>query len=435
MAVFGFDGIEAKTVLDTGRIVLICGNHQVFNNMLVDKLRASASGEDFLAKVIESEEEGDLAQYNAQIKLREELNAEFGIQEAGTKLSGFGVQSLDLETFFEVCKMPPVTGKWYCCVSMDFLTKKHVEKLERYIKKPSQYGLLIVLIPDYKDKKRYKSMQAIKSNPNAHLVDLSFPRRSMLDALVEKAFNNRGKKVAEAAVSLFVMRMGDSYDRYDEAVEKILLLNTDADVIDLAMVKQGLKGFDTVSYDEFISRLCTPMASKKIVARRKVYKEWQSLARDNTPMEITNRLKYRIADMIQYRININNGNIPVMGRYNAAKIKERIPENSSIKKKPDIVFKREAYMASKTSLADWYYMYIILQNAKGYDERVHMRAILNLMNRQTLSNDRLMNVIGVKDTLTENLVRINSTFYDENWLRLKRTEHAEGEQSDEEEPR
>ncbi len=425
MAVFNFSGLDDERVYSTGRVVIICGTHQVFNNMMIDRFRDIAAGETF--KVGQSENESvDLEEFNKQMKLRQEIEEEFGFSDSGgNKRTGYNTSSLDIGRFFEVCSVPPISGKWYCCISYDYMNKKNKDKFEKYIKKPSQFGILIVLMPDFKDKKRYRSMQAIKSNPNTHLVDLGYPRRGMLDALVAKEFSNHGKKVAEAGLSLFVMKMGNAYDLYGEAIEKIARQNEDTDTITMEMIKEGLRGYDVVSLDDFIFSLCKPMVSKQVVPRRRVYKEAKSLLRDYTAREIVSKLKYKINDMIVYRIHINNGNIPILGRYNAEKVKQRLPENCPISKKPDVIFKREAYMASRTSLGDWYYMKLIVETPKGWNETTYLRALYNLMNRQTLSNDRLMNVIGVKNTLEEDLVALNRLYCTEWWRNHGRTEKIE----------
>ncbi len=425
MAIFNFSGLEDERVYATGRVVIICGNHQVFNNVMIDRLRDIAAGETFKLEQSENSEV-DLEQYNKQLKLKQEIEEEFGFSDSGNKRSGYGTSSLDLDRFFEVCSVPPVSGKWYCFVDYDYMSKKNKERFERYLKKPSQYGILVVLVTDFRDKRKFRTMQAIKSNPNSHLVDLDYPRKSMLESLVMKEFSNYNKRVAEAGVSLFVMKMGNAYDSYSEAIEKIVNQNSDADVINLEMVKEGLKGYDVVSLDDFIFSLCRPMNSKKVVKKRHVYKEAKSLLRDYTAREIITKLKYKVNDMILYRIHINNGNIPILGRYSAQKVKERLPENCTLKKKPDIVFKREAYMASRTSLGDWYYMKLIIETPKGWADMTYLRALYNLMNRQTLSNDRLMNVIGVKDTLGEGLVSLNRILFTE-WWQNKARSKGEGE--------
>jgi hypothetical protein len=57
-------------------------------------------------------------------------------------------------------------------------------------------------------------------------------------------------------------------------------------------------------------------------------------------------------------------------------------------------------------------MKLLLLNVKTeYDEIQCERAILAVINRWSLCNDRLMNALGVKDTLGEGLVELNQLQY------------------------
>lgn len=55
-------------------------------------------------------------------------------------------------------------------------------------------------------------------------------------------------------------------------------------------------------------------------------------------------------------------------------------------------------------------MKLILLNS-GYDNLSSLRALLAVIARSVLSNDRLMNVTGIKDTLSEGLFDINAAYY------------------------
>ena len=390
---YDFRDINNSMMYDTCKVMYVTGPHPIFNNIVVDRLRESCKGE------IEGFDEEDMSSFMEEFTM--------------SKYNSTSVNnSMSFDEFMAAVKVPPVTGKWFCSADYKFLTKKQKDTLSRYYKKPIEHGVLVINISEWRDYKDLLRNRAITQNKDNHIIQLSFPSRDVLKDIVTKLFKDRGVTVAEQAVELFIMRMSRAYDEYQDTIDNICNSVGEKANISYADMVLHLKGIENYILDDFISELMKPMKSKKVVTRRKIYKMLNALMSDMGARAIVNKIKFKLDDLIEMRIQINNGNIPVMVRYNVEKIKGRIGEESRLNKLSDYSFKRYAYIASKTSLRDWYYMKLILSNIKNsWSEEESERALLSLIHRYVISTDRLMNSIGVKNTLKEGLTDLNSIFY------------------------
>lgn len=409
---YNFSDINYSMMYDTCRVMFVTGAYPMFNNIVVDRLRESCKGE------IEGFDEDDMKTFME----------EFTMSKHNRNSSN---NSMSFNEFMSVVKVPPVTGKWFCSTDYKFLTKKQRDTLSRYYKKPIEHGVLVVNITEWKDYREYLKNRYITQNKNTHIIQLSFPSRDILKDLVSKRFKDRGITVAEQAVELFVMRMSRAYDDYQDTIDGICNKIGEKGNIAYPDMVEHLKGVENYILDDFISELMNPMKSKKVVKRRRIYKMLNALMSDIGARAIVNKIKYKLDDLIEMRIQINNGNIPVMVRYNVEKIKGRLDEENRLNKLSDYSFKRYAYIASKTSLKDWYYMKLILSNLKNsWSEEENERVLLSLVHRYVMSTDRLMNNIGVKNTLKESLVELNGVFYNPYIKRIGNSIEKDGQYID-----
>lgn len=390
-----FRDIHNDNLYNDTRVMIVTGKYPIFNNIVIDKLREVSKG---------SIDDIDMSATN-------EIMSEFG--ESSADLSG--AMSFDFDTFMDVAKSPTVDGKWFCSCDYSILTKKQREKLDRYLKSPSEFGCLVVNSLEWKDYRQFFKNRTLSGSKFSHLMKLSFPTRTELKDVVIDMFLQRDIKINSKVADYFIMRMSSSYNDYadviDDITEKFKETNG-GNVIDYDKAKLLLKNVENFVLDDFIFELVKPIKNKKVVKNRKVYKMIDSLASDIGFVKLISQLKYKIDDLIELRININNGNIPVMVRYDIKKVKNRLGEENKLNKLSDFAFKRYAYLASQTTLKDWYYMKLILNNiSKSWSEVECEKALLALVHRNTNSNDRVLNDIGVKDTLKENLVHLNMTPY------------------------
>lgn len=405
--VLKFSDIDNTALYKKSRVIVVTGQHKIFNRMLVDRVRNSTKGD-----------------VSTDTKSSELMSEFFGEEEE--EVNDISSGSIDLDTFFKVVNTPSLTGKWYCCSEYKFISKKNKDKIKNYIKKPNENGILVIVASEWNDIKELRRLQSLKSSQFSHIIDLSYPQKKQLESIVVKLFSEKNKNVCEEAVKLFVMRMSTAYDDYDDTIQAVCENLSDKKDISYVEMKEAMHGIENFIMDDFLKALLKQMNSVKVVKGRKIYKILDSLMNELTARDVVIKLKYKIRDMIEYRGYINDGSIPVKGRYNVEKIKTRIPEESKVYKASSIVFKRNAYMSSMTSIGDWVYMYNILDKIRvGATENEYFHAIIALMHRRIISNDRLMNEICVKNTLDESLIDVNKLFCTDGWQSLRRVTDAD----------
>lgn len=122
-------------------------------------------------------------------------------------------------------------------------------------------------------------------------------------------------------------------------------------------------------------------------------------------------LKSKIDELMEFRVAINNGYIPILVNYNIDEAKNLIGEDNPISKKSDYQFKRLAEVASKTSLADWALMSLILLNSDKTNERSCIKAIYSLVSRSVLSPMMLSNDVGLDMIFSDELALLDDIIY------------------------
>lgn len=385
---YNFKDIVNNAMYSTAQVVFICGPYGIFNNIVSDKLKDLCKG-----------------------KIENVDTALFQEFELSAFESDSTSNSVDLLDFFELVKMPAISGKWYCLADYKMLTKKQVELVKRYYKHPSENGVLILLLREFADYKDFIRDKYIAASQNVHLIQLSFPNRKVLVELVTELFSEHSVKVAPKAVELFVMRMSTSYDEYAEIIERISLNYKNGTITYSNMVEE-LKGIDNFVLDDFLEQLTEPIKSDKIVTTRKIYKMESAMLADMGAKKLVEKLKYKINDLIEMRKLINSGIVPIRVRFSVDEAKRRMGENHPLYKLSDFSFRRMAYLASKTSLWDWTFMRMVLDRVNSRSTPAeYERVIQILVNRTRFCEDRRMNDIGVSDIISRGLLSINSTPY------------------------
>ena len=380
MSVYNFSGIFDEKIYSTGRLVMVVGKYSVFSNIVCDKLRAlsKGSGEH---QVVENE-----------------IFEEFGGQEHSVGISTSG---LGFDMFMDVAITPPLFGKWYCCVELSELTPRQKTRLDKYMKKPSEYGCLVVRSSEFKDYSKYIKDKTLRGSQVAHLIQLSFPSRKALSEVVDMMFERYGYSVTPDASKLFILRMSDAYDDYEQQIERVVELSASKNVT-IQTMKEALRGVENFVLDDFIKQLTVAVKSTKMAPNRKINKMLKAMVEEYGAIGLVKKLRYKINDAIEMRMIINSGVVPVRIRYSVSEAKSRLPDENKLKKLNDYSFKRLAQVAALTSLRDWIYMLMILNTPElAYSEEQHTRALFSLINRGAYSDTRLMNVIGVQDILSE----------------------------------
>lgn len=388
---YNFKDITDTSIYDNTQVMFVVGQYNIFNNIVIDELKQRSEG-------------------NEVIEENKNLLAEFGILEennSNIKVSN----SVDLATFFDVINIPNVNGKWFCSADLGSMSKKHKDLVKQYMKKPSNNGILVVYSTEYKDFREYLYNRTLTQSPIAHIISLSFPNRTILVDIVRQLFEQRNIELEDRAIELFVMRLSIAYDDYETIIDRISI-DWEGQYLDYKSMMNELKGVENFILDDLIEGLLVPVLNTSTSANKKMYRMVHSLIQEFGADKLVTRIRFKIEDYIQFRIAINTGVIPILTRYSVSEVKKKLGEEHKLNKINDFQFKRMASIAAKTSLKDWMYMRLILNNLiRKYAIESNEKVLYSLINRSNLTEVRLNNAIGIREDLSPDLTTIDNLVY------------------------
>lgn len=400
---YTFNDILSAEIYEDTRVMFVLGKYTWFNNMVCDTLKALSIDSDEKVEIT-----SDLA-----------VSSEFGIDMEDTDDSS-GTNSVDFNTFMDVIGVSNINGKWFCKVSLQSLNKKQKEKLMRYIKDPSDTGILVVVSDNWLDYKDILRNRALSFSKVSHLIQLSFPNKNILKSIVQQSFEEKEIEIDNGAVEFFIMRMSSAYGDYEKVINDIVDIHKES-TLDKKQIKEYMKGIENFVLDDYIMELTKPMSSEKTNSK-KVLKIMMALEDEIGAKNLVYQILKSINKYIEYRLLINKGYIPIGINYFFKDILNGLPENirKDYEKMNERKFRYEAYVASRTSLRDWEYMKLILSkaienNRMSEDEMDAkcQKALYELSTRSVLKADRLNNILGVDNILTKKLDNINKIIYKE----------------------
>ena len=384
---YNFKDILNQEIYNNTRVMVITGKYQLFNNLVADTLKDIS-----IDKNIPNSDYLGLAD-------------EFGISEEEATAS----TSVDIDTFFEVVNVSNINGKWFCRVGLDSLNKKQKDQINSYIKQPSKNGILVLMSTDFKDYKDFLKNKSLLFGQYAHLMQLSFPNRTILKSIVAMMFEDKNIEVDNQAIEYFIMRLNTEYDKYEEVIDSIVEKHKD-NQLNFSDMKSYLKGIEYFDIDDFMEELVKPLASGK-TGNKKIIRMLSSLRDKYSAEDLVNQIQSRITELIEYRIMINKGYITINIRYIFNDVLKLLGPDNKYSKVNEWVFRKKADLASMTSLEDWVYMNIMLNKAAttGYPESTERkfaceRALYDIITRSVLSADRINNIIGIDNVLGKTML-------------------------------
>ena len=375
---FTFKDITNNEIYQSAKVLFVIGQYNIFNNIAIDAMK-------------------DICKPSRVEITDDTLLKDFGIEESNIVNT---LNIVDIDTFSKVIHMASMSGLWFSSINYGFASKKHKDWIMNYIKEPSNNGRLVVYCTEYKDYKSLLRNKLIVNSNYIHMIQLNFPYRNTLETIVKQLFNQKGVNIEQKAIELFIMRMSNSYDDYEEIIDRVVMqsvpMDKDTGEIDSSWrytityenALEALKGVENFVLDDFIDKLLIPMGSDKPNLKNKIFKMWAALNEELGPVQLVNKLKFKIDDYIEFRLAINEGLIPIKVRFSVPEAKQRIGESNRISKFSDYAFRRMAITASRTSLRDWEYMKLILSNA-GYNNESYEKVMYSLINRSILNEYRL----------------------------------------------
>lgn len=410
---------EEVQFYDSAKVLFVLGHYNLFNNIAIDKIKM-------------------LCKPPKQEAINEELLKDFGI-EGGT---GGGTEvisvsnNVDFDTFTKVIDISSMEGKWFTSIDYAFASKKQRDWINAYIKSPSNNGRLVVYCNEFKNYRMLLKSSVIANSQWVHLIQLSFPSRKALINIVEGLFEKNGALLERKSIELFIMRMSNSYDDYEETVEKIIneTIGTVEEgsklkSISYDSVLQAMKGIENYVLDDFLERLLEPLELKQANGKRKIYRMLNALLEEFGAVSLVNKLRFKVDDYIEFRLAINSGIIPVKVRFSVQEAKSRLGEEHKLTRFSDYTFRKMALLASETSLKDWVYMKMMLAHIKyKYEPASYERALYSLINRKVLNASRLNNDIGIENIVDKSVSGLlDSVPYNEEHLIFNKNTETEGE--------
>lgn len=397
---YGFKDILNAEIYESTQVMFILGQYPWFNNMVCDTLKSMCvqDNQDYGTEVIE----------------------EFGLDTDDSDDSS--VSSVDFATFLEVIGVTSVNGKWFCRTDYSLLNTKQKEALNNYIRKPSENGILIIVSTDWRQFREILRNRVLNVSKSVHVMQLSWPNRSVLKGIVAQSFEEKGIQADSSAVGFFIMRMSNAYDKYESQIDSIVDMHK-GDRLTSKDLKVYMKGIENFIVDDYIKELVKPLQNANTNSK-KVFKIMIALEDEFGAKNLVYQLLKKINEYIDFRILINNGYIPIGINYFYNDIIENIPNKDKYSKMNEWSFRNKANIASLTSLRDWEYMKLILSKAVEnvklppdvMDEKCQ-RALYDISTRSVMTADRLNNVVGFDNVLNKQFIEINKIIYDEDKLK------------------
>lgn len=395
---YSFKEILDAEIYESTRVMFVLGKYTWFNNMVCDTLKSMC---------INTENE-----FNASIGIEDEFN----IKDSDANESAYN--SVDFATFMEVIGVPSINGKWYCRAEFSTLNKKQKETLFKYIKEPSDNGILIITSDDWLQYKDILKNKILLFSKVSNIMQLGFPNKQILKGIVAQSFSEKGIEIESSAVDFFIMRMSSAYDKYEEQINSIIDIHKSS-VLTSKDLKVYMKGIENFIIDDFVGELLKPMVSDKTNSK-KVLKIMMTLEDELGAKNLVYQLLKKIEEYIEFRLLINTGYIPIGINYFYKDIIKSLPDPKKYEKMNEWVFRKRAETASLTSLRDWEYMKLILnkaiENIEITDAELNIKcqkALYELSTRSVLTPDRINNIIGIDNVLRKKLKELDMVVYSE----------------------
>ena len=380
--VLRFKDIFSEIVMSS-RVLFINSRYSIFSNMLTDRIR------DRYCKL--------------EFEISHDTLDEFGLSTAADDADA-SIRTDTIDDFMELNNIPSLTPKRVCIVDYDTLNKRQKEWVERYIKAPSPLSILVVTIHDYKEANRISRNRLVRQGEKVHLISLSFPNRDKLREIISLSL--KGIKLEPKAVDLFIWRLSDNYEEYQEAFERVRLSGLKS--VDYKEMFDLLEGIDNYNIEDFIRLLLKPPRNPKSKPRN-VYKALRSLVDEMGARAVVTKVSSALEVIQEMRMLMNNGTLAAGLRFKMSDFKASLDDSSKLKNMSDFRVLKYYRLAMMTSLRDIVAARLILKNARvnTYSDETYERMLFTLINRCTFNENRVMNDIGMKDTLEHGLYGLN----------------------------
>jgi len=395
---YNFKDILNAEIYDSTKVMFTFGKYSIFNNMVSDTLKDMCYTEETV--------EGSIG-----------VDEEFGIANNGAVDDSFS-NSVDFATFIDVIGVANINGKWFCRADLASLTKKQKDFLNKYIKSPSDNGILVITSDDWKVYKEYLKNRTINSSSSVHMMQLTYPNKPVLKSIIYQIFDDKGISIESTAIDYFMMKMSSAYDDYEDTINNIVDMHTFS-TLSISDLKEYMKNVQNYIVDDFVAELTKPLSSNKTNSK-KVLKMMISLEDDLTAKGLVYQVLRQVDEYIDFRIMINQGIIPIGINYFFSDVVKSLDKESKYAKMNEWLFRKKASTAALTSLRDWEYIKLILEkaieNPRLPDDIIELkcqRALYDISTRSVISPSRINNIIGIDNILRNDMNNINKVMYND----------------------
>lgn len=395
---YSFKDMLNTAIYENTAVMFVVGKYVIFNNMIGDTLKQICIDAD--------------VDYESTVSISDEFG--LGRDDNDEVWSN----TVDFNTFLDVIGVSSINGKWFCRTDLSLLNKKQKERLNEYIKNPSDNGILVITSTDWQVYREYLRNRTLRISKKSHLIQLGFPNRNILKQIVKQMFESKGLEIDTKAVDLFIIRLSQAYDDYDTVIDNISEIHKEG-VIDSKLMKDYLKGIENYVISDYVEELMKPLSSDK-TNNKKVLRMMIILEDDLGSKNLVYQLLKIIDECIEYRILINNGYIPIGINYFFNDVIKSIPNNEKYKDMQEWQFRKKARLASLTSLKDWEFMKLFLnkavENVRISDDEMDkkcQKALYEITTRSVLSESRIENIIGMSDSINIEMSKLNRVIYNE----------------------
>lgn len=390
-------------------VVFVVGRYSVFNNVATELLKNN-----YLSQNIGESVTSDKLLYK-----------DFGIDITGAETEVSGTNNVPISRFFEVVGVSSIMGRWYCLENMKTLSNNQKTKVMEYLKTPNKNGLLIIVSDDWKDYRELFKFRILQNSNKCHLIDLSFPTRLALEEIIRHKFLKNGFSLSDGALKIFISRIGIAYSEIDREINRVVgIAEMYSNYIHDSDMLKYMRGVEYFDIRDFVEQLALTSKTKQSI--KKAFNMASSLIEEHGYDEFIKKVSKEVDKMIQYRIWIDSGYIPIGIKYFFKDVIRKLGLDEE--KTNEYRFRMDARIASETTLKDWQCIKGMIDNVVvtygknesgtldlKYDKRInelrYNRAIYDICARKQICENRLLNILEIDNAILKPIDEIDKIIY------------------------
>ena len=337
-----------KDIEENIDIVFILGEHQVFKTHMLKNLK-----DNFIPRA------------RRRVARLTELKAELNI--------------VRYKPFFR--------GKWFMEVDFAGITESGKKQMLNYHRDPSKHCLVVVLVDDYRDRRRILKSKGLINAKNVGIIDYTYPKRDFLEQYINSTLT---KPIVPTATRLLRKRLSDSYDQYPEYIH--LLNQLPYERIYDEQIKEIVP--DLSKYDE------QDLVESIVKLHRKTIpnKALHSILEESTPRFLLNKLKHDFSLLLQAKELCLEGFIIADGNLHQdlAKLKEmQLNLDYPIINYPPYIVNKYIKLAEHITRKELIAIDFLLSRYSHINEEQLRILIYTLLGRRELTENQTMELLDI----------------------------------------